>query len=191
MGDSSLYIPLHCGTIITGSQCDSDIWEQHRWRFINNQCVTTQHNGTYEVAINAANVLFNVPKSVQVIRKSQNPYDYQRASLTLTPTTRSNTWIPQGDLTYMITTDGKTVILDTEDVSKINGYVWSTSATHGSLSIYTRATVNGETKRFTLYRLLLGIPHHSRTTVTYINGDVCDLRKQNLQLKHQHELQPC
>jgi hypothetical protein len=182
-----VYIPLRCGTIITGSAIDEDIWNAHRWRFINGHCVTTKHNGTYEVPIDAANVLFNVDRSVTVIRKTDNPHDYRRSSLTLTPTQRTNTWIPQGDLTYMLTTNGKTVLLDTADVSKVSGYVWSTSATNGSLSIYTRANVDGTTKRFTLYRLLLDIPHHSRTTVKYRNGDVLDLRRANLELKHYRE----
>ena len=174
---------LPCGSVITGSACDADIWSAHRWRFVGGQLITTEHTGEYERAINAANVLFNVPKSVKVVRKSKNPYDYQRTSLSLTPSTGTNTWLPDGNVTYLITTNGKTVIMDTEDVPNVNRYVFTSHVSSGKVAIYTRSTTDGMSHRYSLYRLILRVPHHSRTTVTYLNGDCFDLRKKNMQLR--------
>lgn len=180
--NDATYITLRCGVVVTGSVGDIDIWNSHRWRLVNDEVVTTVHNGEYEVPISAGNVLLGLSKSAHVVRRTQNPYDYRREVFTLTPTNRNNSILTKGDVSYLVTTDGKTVRLDTADVEKVRNYVWTTHTNNTSTSIYTRTTISGTTKRLQLARLILGLPLGSHVRVRHRNGDVYDVRRENLEI---------
>lgn len=173
---------IRTGEYITGSVCDAVFWHSHHFRCIHGQVMTTVNAGQYETPIKAENLLLGVDKHHHVHRVSDNPLNFTREALSLTPSKRSNTWIPHGDVTYLITCQANTILLDTDMVDKVRNYVWSSRVSNGKVTIYTRSRIGGVTKRYTLWRLLLDVPHGSNATVHFQNNDPFDLRRTNLRI---------
>lgn len=89
-----------------------------------------------------------------------------------------NDYIPHGDYVEIHTNQGHIILLDAEDVHKVNNVYWYVDDCG-----YARALLDG--KHIRMHRLLLDIPFGM--VVDHISGNTLDNRKSNLRLCTPHQ----
>lgn len=150
--------------------------EGHHWRYCYGSAFTVV--GTEMVSLDS--LILNLSPLAVVKKRNKNPHDYTRTNLSLSrQTSRQPSRIEvNGDVAYLILRDAQTVILDAEDVSRVEMYSWSTNIVRGIPHI---VTVTNEGRKMRLPRLILSIHPKNNASLVHINGDPFDCRKSNLQ----------
>lgn len=166
----------------TASIEDLPVLANHRWRYINEQVVTTVlTDAGYEAPIAIQNVLLGKKRDAVTGLRNGLYLDARRSNLIgFKSTGKPNRITINRDVATIHTADG-TVTIDAADVPLVKNYQWSL-VTNGKLMIRAQAkTPKGRTTMIQLPRLLLGATSPTKA-VTYLNGDRTDCRRANLVL---------
>lgn len=89
---------------------------------------------------------------------------------------KTNAYVPHGDYTEVYDASGHMFIIDTEDISKVNGHYWCLSSKG-----YIQSSRSGER----IHRIIMDCPKNM--VVDHISGDRSDNRKCNLRICTQQE----
>lgn len=87
-----------------------------------------------------------------------------------------NKYLIDEEVTKVITNDGKEILIDTEDIEKVNGFTWRVNRNGYAITEYREFT--NKTKRILMHRLLKNAPED--VIVDHINRIKLDNRKGNL-----------
>ncbi len=91
---------------------------------------------------------------------------------------KGNDYINDGDVTQILLRDGKTAIIDSADIQKVEGFTWFSVSSKGKSYVCAYPKVK-------MHRLLLEAT--IGVTVDHVNGDGLDNRRQNIRLATQTE----
>lgn len=160
---------------VTASVASLDVLNTHRVRVIEGVPLTTTVTGSMEVGIELANIIRGEPKNSPVTYRDGNPLNVSLDNLICEQDSRQEI-IYDGDRAFLLTR-GYTIILDTDDVPRIEPYTWLPVYHRNRLQIV--AKIDGQRKLF-LPRLILNLKKGNNLPVIHLNGDRLDMRKSNL-----------
>ena len=87
-----------------------------------------------------------------------------------------NKYKKEGDITKILTSDGREIIIDTDDIEKVKNYTWRINSNGYAVTEYREST--NKTKRIQMHRLINNTPKGLITD--HINHNRIDNRKLNL-----------
>ena len=187
--NSNLFVELtnvEPHVFFTGSLEDQPMIESHRWRYINEQVVTTVIGDGMEMRATIESLMCDADRKTVMIHRNGNRLDYTRENLTfMVRASKQNTIVRSGDAALVLLPNAQTATIDLEDINKVRPYYfrfWYDKGRQRGIIYAHLHDSSGNTVRRTLARCVLNLNPKDSRTIVHLNGDTFDCRKSNLRI---------